>query len=74
MKLAVILGCILGGALLIGGGPALRAFTSDPATLAAAAPLLPLVAASQPINALAFVWDGAALSDTTAARTLVPRF
>lgn len=58
VKLALILGGILGGGLLFGGGPALRAFTSDPDAIAAATPLLPLVALSQPINALAFVWDG----------------
>jgi Na+-driven multidrug efflux pump len=58
VKLAVLLGGLLGGGLLLGGPLALRAFTSDPAAIAAAAPLLPLVAASQPINALAFVWDG----------------
>ena len=58
VKLALLLGGALGGALLFGGGAAVRLFTSDPATLAAVAPLLPLVAASQPINALAFVWDG----------------
>lgn len=58
MKLAALLGGLLGGGLLLGGPLALRAFTSDPAAIAAAAPLLPLVAASQPINALAFVWDG----------------
>lgn len=33
-------------------------FTSDAATLAAAAGIFPLVALSQPLNALAFVWDG----------------
>ena len=59
VKLAALLGGLLGGGLLLGGPLALRAFTSDPAAIAAAAPLLPLVAASQPINALAFVWDGA---------------
>jgi len=59
VKLAAILGGLLGGGLLAGGPAALRLFTSDPSTLAAAAPLLPLVAVSQPINALAFVWDGA---------------
>jgi hypothetical protein len=58
VKLAALLGGLLGGGLLLGGPLALRAFTSDPAAIAAAAPLLPLVAASQPINALAFVWDG----------------
>ena len=58
VKLAALLGGLLGGGLLLGGPVALRAFTSDPAAIAAAAPLLPLVAASQPINALAFIWDG----------------
>lgn len=35
-----------------------QAFTSDPSVLAIIASLIPFIVLTQPINALAFVWDG----------------
>lgn len=56
--MATLLGCAL--ALLLGLGrdyiPTL--FTSDTAVLGLVAATIPFVVATQPINALAFVWDG----------------
>lgn len=56
--MATLLGCLL--ALLLGCGryyiPTL--FTSDSAVLALVAATIPFVVATQPVNALAFVWDG----------------
>jgi Na+-driven multidrug efflux pump len=56
------LGVGLGGALavvLAAGRPAVvMAFTADPAVLGVLAGLYPWVFATQPVNALAFVWDG----------------
>ena len=59
---ALVLGCVLGGclgaALLLLRGQIAAAFASDPGTRAVAARLLVWVALLQPVNALAFVWDG----------------
>lgn len=45
--------------VLAAGRPAVAmAFTADPAVLAVLAGFYPWVFATQPVNALAFVWDG----------------
>eukprot|EP00892_Ulva_mutabilis_P007725 jgi/Ulvmu1/5324/UM022_0118.1 len=58
----LVLGCVLGGvlaaALLALRTQIAAAFTSDPGTHAVATRMLCWVALLQPVNALAFVWDG----------------
>jgi Na+-driven multidrug efflux pump len=53
----------LGGLLMLGLAASRESlpqlFTKDPAVLALVAWVLPLVIVTQPINAMAFVWDGA---------------
>jgi Na+-driven multidrug efflux pump len=55
---AGVLGCGLGLALLAGRGVVPTWFTSDPTVLGLLAGVLPWVVLTQPVNALAFVWDG----------------
>ena len=52
------LGLALATVLAIGNGGLPRLFTGDAAVLAAVGHIFPWVILSQPINALAFVWDG----------------
>ena len=52
------LGLALATALALGNGGLPRLFTGDAAVLAAVGHIFPWVILSQPINALAFVWDG----------------
>ncbi len=58
LKWGVLLGFVLAGALAASSGILPKLFTSDPAVLAAITPIYPWVILTQPINALAFVWDG----------------
>ena len=58
VQLSAALGVVLGLVLLLGQDRVPQLFTQDAATLAAAASVWPIMAASQPLNALAFVWDG----------------
>ncbi|KAF8069710.1 DTX44 [Scenedesmus sp. PABB004] len=58
VALAAALGVALALALGAAGPGAAGVFTADPAVLALVAALWPVLAASQPVNALAFVWDG----------------
>jgi Na+-driven multidrug efflux pump len=58
LKWALSLGLFLAVALLLLGSNAHRPFTSDPAVIRAMDNIFPWVVLSQPINALAFVWDG----------------
>lgn len=52
------LGLSLGTVLAVTSGVLPRFFTSDPAVITAIGNIFPFVILSQPINALAFVWDG----------------
>lgn len=56
--MAAILGCVLAFLLALGRYQLPLVFTKDPAVLALIASTIPWVIATQPINALAFVWDG----------------
>lgn len=58
LQLGLGLGFVLAAVLAIGGGRLPRLFTGDAAVLAAIGHIFPWVILSQPINALAFVWDG----------------
>lgn len=59
MGMAGVLGGALAVALAAARGSIPGLFTTDPAVLLLVHAVLPWVVASQPINALAFVWDGA---------------
>jgi len=54
----LIVGVLIAILLALGRNLAPRVFTSDAAVLAALASIWPLIWASQPLNALVFVWDG----------------
>jgi hypothetical protein len=56
--MAALLGCLLALLLGLGRDAIPAAFTQDAAVLALVASTLPFVVATQPVNALAFVWDG----------------
>lgn len=58
MGMAGLLGCLLALLLALGRSAIPAAFTQDAAVLALVGAVLPWVVASQPVNALAFVWDG----------------
>lgn len=58
VQLSLILGLGLAGLLAAGGGLLLRAFSDDPEVLRSAELLFPAVVLIQPLNSLAFVWDG----------------
>lgn len=58
VSMAGLLGCSLAAVLAVGRSSIPSLFSSDPAVLHLVAALLPFVIISQPINALAFVWDG----------------
>lgn len=58
LQLGVGLGLSLGTLLAVTSGVLPRFFTSDPAVITAIGNIFPFVILSQPINALAFVWDG----------------
>lgn len=56
--MASLLGCLLALLLWLGQRAIPAAFTADAAVLALVGSTLPFVVATQPVNALAFVWDG----------------
>ena len=58
LQLGLGLGLTLATVLALGNGGLPRLFTGDAAVLAAIGHIFPWVILSQPINALAFVWDG----------------
>ncbi|CAK0735532.1 hypothetical protein CVIRNUC_000596 [Coccomyxa viridis] len=58
LQMGLGLGLALATVLAIGNGGLPRLFTGDAAVLAAVGHIFPWVILSQPINALAFVWDG----------------
>lgn len=58
LQLGLGLGLTLAAVLALGKGGLPRLFTGDAAVLAAIGHIFPWVILSQPINALAFVWDG----------------
>lgn len=58
VSMAALLGCLLALLLGLGRDAIPAAFTQDAAVLALVASTLPFVVATQPVNALAFVWDG----------------
>ena len=58
LRLGLAMGAALTLALAAGGAPIRGLFSSDAAALGAAAAVWPLVVASQPLNAMAFVIDG----------------
>ena len=58
LQLSVALGLTLGVALMLGRNAVPALFTNDAETAAMAARLMPIAALSQPVNALAFAWDG----------------
>jgi putative MATE family efflux protein len=59
VRMALVLGLAVAAALAAGGGALPRLFTNAPGVLAAAALVMPAVVATQPLNSLAFVLDGA---------------
>ena len=58
VRLALILGGILAAGMALGAHPLISAFTKDGAVRAASLAVFPIVVLTQPLNALAFVWDG----------------
>ncbi|GAQ83786.1 MATE efflux family protein [Klebsormidium nitens] len=58
MKLGLVMGGVMAAVFLFGQYAIPLAFTQDPAVLAIIASLLPFIVLTQPVNALAFVWDG----------------
>ncbi|KAK9823345.1 hypothetical protein WJX72_002062 [[Myrmecia] bisecta] len=58
IRLGGLLGVILSGALALGSGVLPGVFSRDPSVLAVVAVIWPWVVLTQPITALAFVWDG----------------
>lgn len=58
LQLGAGLGVSLAVGLALASGTLPRVFTSDPAVISAVGNIFPWVILSQPINALAFVWDG----------------
>lgn len=58
LQLGLGLGLTLTTLLALGRGRLPQLFTGDAAVLAAIGHIFPWVVLSQPINALAFVWDG----------------
>lgn len=59
VSMALGLGLALGAIIALASRPLARLFTSDPSVLALLdGTLMPIVAATQPVNALAFVLDG----------------
>lgn len=58
LQLGFGLGLIMMAILGVGSSRLPRLFSSDPAVLGLIAAIWPWVALSQPINSLAFVWDG----------------
>lgn len=58
IRLAIILGGLLAAGMALGAQPILSAFTQDPAVRAASLLIFPVVVLTQPLNALAFAWDG----------------
>jgi len=58
VNMAGLLGVVLAAVLALGRGSIPGLFSRDPAVLVLVSALLPFVVVSQPINALAFVWDG----------------
>ncbi len=58
LQLGVALGVSLATVLALTSGALPQLFTRDPAVIAAIGNIFPWVILSQPINALAFVWDG----------------
>ncbi|KAF6252887.1 hypothetical protein COO60DRAFT_491198 [Scenedesmus sp. NREL 46B-D3] len=58
VSMASLLGCLLALLLWLGQRAIPAAFTADAAVLALVGSTLPFVVATQPVNALAFVWDG----------------
>ena len=58
LQLGLGLGFTLTTVLALGRGRLPQLFTGDAAVLAAIGHIFPWVVLSQPINALAFVWDG----------------
>lgn len=58
MRLATILGVLLAGAMGVGTRPLISTFTTDISVQAAITRIFPIVVLTQPLNALAFAWDG----------------
>jgi Na+-driven multidrug efflux pump len=58
VAMASLLGCLLALLLGLGRDAIPAAFTGDAAVLALVGSTIPFVIATQPVNALAFVWDG----------------
>ena len=56
--LATALGVGLGACMALGAKPLIAAFTSDASARSAMRHVFPVVVLTQPLNALAFVWDG----------------
>jgi Na+-driven multidrug efflux pump len=58
LQLSLAMGCCLGVLLLAGGKALSSAFLKDTMVATLAASIFPAVALWQPLNALAFAWDG----------------
>ncbi|KAK9794036.1 hypothetical protein WJX73_008223 [Symbiochloris irregularis] len=58
IRLGLLLGGILAAGMALGTRPLISTFTQDSSVRAASLTIFPLVALTQPLNALAFVWDG----------------
>ena len=58
VSVGLLIGGVTSAVLGVSTGPLLRTFCSDGPTLAAAASVWPIVVASQPLNTLAFAYDG----------------
>ena len=58
VTLAGLLGLGLAGVLALVSDPLPQLFNPSPGVMAAIRPIYPFVILTQPLNALAFVWDG----------------
>lgn len=57
-RLGLLVGLLTSAGLALSGGPLCAAFSAEPAVRAACAAAWPLVALTQPLNTLAFAYDG----------------
>lgn len=70
MQLGLVFGGVIGALMTVFAQQIPRIFTNDPAVIATAAAVLPILAAFEPVCGLVFVW----VSTASAARSAHERF